>query len=83
VVSRRLASLFFLAPLLLVGCATPSRDVVPFARERTVADQVLAFDASKEAGGDTSCHSRKIASTEVTLPFAPGNQGAAGHWTER
>jgi len=83
VVSRRLASLFFLAPLLLVDCATPSRDVVPFARERTVADQVLAFDASKEAGGDTSCHSRKIASTEVTLPFAPGSQGAAGHWTER
>jgi hypothetical protein len=82
-VSRRFASLVVLVPLLLTGCATPSGDAVPLARERTVADQVLAFDASKETGGDTSCHSRKIASTEVTLPFAPGSQGAAGHWTER
>jgi len=82
-VSRRFASLAFLAPLLLTGCASTSGNVVPLARERTVADQVLAFDASREAGGDTSCHSRKIASTEVTLPFAPGSQGAAGHWTER
>ena len=81
--SRRLASLVFLVPPLLTGCATSTGDAVPFARERTVADQVLAFDASKEAGGDTSCHSRKIASTEVTLPFAPGSQGAGGHWTER
>jgi hypothetical protein len=82
-VSQRFASLAILASLALAGCATTSGDAVPLARERTVADQVLAFDASREAGGDTSCHSRKIVSTEVTLPFAPGSQGAAGHWTER
>jgi hypothetical protein len=44
---------------------------------------VLAFDSTKDVGGDPSCGSRKIASTEVTIPFAQGSQGAAGQWTER
>jgi hypothetical protein len=83
VVSRRLASLVFLFPLFLTGCATGTGDHTPLAREKTVADQVLAFDSSKEAGGDSSCRSRKISSTEVTLPFESGSQGAAGYWTER
>lgn len=81
--SRRLASLVFLLPLCLTGCATGTGDQTPIARERTVAEQVLAFDSSKEAGGDASCGSRKIASTEVTLPFESGSQGSAGYWTER
>ena len=80
---RRLASLVFLFPLCLTGCATGTSDQRPVARERTVAEQILAFDSSREAGGDTSCRSRKIASTEVTLPFESGSQGSAGYWTER
>lgn len=79
----RVAALLFLVSLLLSGCATGPRDSVPLAREKTVSDQVLAFDSSREAGGDASCGSRKIASTEVTLPFERGSQGAAGYWTER
>jgi uncharacterized protein YceK len=79
----RLAALALLVPLLLSGCATVSTESAVPARERTVSDQVLAFDASKEVGGDPSCWNRKIASTEVTLPFAPGSQGAAGQWSER
>lgn len=69
--------------LLLSGCATAPTDTVVPARERTVTDQVLAFDSSKEAGGDPSCGRRKVASTEVTRPFESGSQGAAGHWSER
>jgi hypothetical protein len=82
-VLRRLASLVLLFPLFLTACATGAGDNRPLARERTVGDQILAFDSSKESGGDTSCRTRKIASTEVTLPFASGSQGAAGYWTER
>ena len=80
----RLAALALLVPLLLSGCATtaPSDTAVP-ARERTVTDQVLAFDSSKEAGGDPGCGSRKVVNTEVTRPFEPGSQGAAGYWSER
>jgi len=44
---------------------------------------VLAFDSTKDVGGDPRCGSRKIASTEVTIPFAQGSQGASGRWTER
>jgi hypothetical protein len=79
----RLAAFVLLSPLLLSGCATAPTDTAVPARERTVIDQVLAFDSSKEAGGDPSCGSRKVASAEVTRPFEPGSQGAAGQWSER
>ena len=55
----------------------------PTAREQTVSDQVLAFDAAKEWGGDPSCRSRKVASTVETRPFQAGSQLPAGQWTER
>jgi len=82
-VSRRLASLGVLVPLLLAGCAGHPSEDVPLARERTVADQVLAFDSSRESGGDPLCGSRKIASREASLPYEQGSQGPAGQWTER
>jgi len=78
---RAVFGLLFL--LLLSGCATPTTDTVVPARERTVTDQVLAFDSSREAGGDPSCRNRTIASTEVTRSLEPGSQGAAGYWHER
>jgi hypothetical protein len=65
--------------IFLAGCATTE----PTARERTVSDQVLAFDASKQAGGDPGCRSRKVVTTAVTRPFQPGSQQPAGQWTER
>ena len=79
------AALALLVTLSLSACApasTPSGSSLP-ARERTVTDQVLAFDSTKDVGGDPRCGSRKIASTEVTIPFAQGSQGASGQWTER
>jgi hypothetical protein len=69
-----------LLAILLAGCATVGPET---ARERTINDQVLAFDASKAAGGDVGCQKRKIASTEVTRPFRPGSQLPAGQWSER
>ena len=69
--------------VLVVGCATGREAGDATARERTISDQVLAFDASKQAGGDPSCRSRKIAATALTRPFQPGSQPPAGQWTER
>ena len=69
----RLAALVLLVPLLLSGCATAPSDTAVPARERTVTDQVLAFDSSKEVGGDPGCGSRKVVNTEVTRPFEPGS----------
>lgn len=69
-----------LCVLLLAGCATAQPET---ARERTINDQVLAFDASKAAGGDPTCRSRKIVGTEITRPFQAGAQLPAGQWTER
>lgn len=66
--------------MLLAGCASAQPET---ARERTINEQVLAFDASKAAGGDPVCKTRKIASTEVTRPFRPGTQLPAGQWSER
>jgi hypothetical protein len=80
--SRR-AALVLCLPLVFASCATAPGDPTPLAREKTISEQVLAFDSSKEAGGETSCRSRKVVSTEITLPFARGSQGAAGYWTER
>jgi hypothetical protein len=85
-VRPNLAALALLAPLCLSACATastPSTSSALPAREKTITDQVLAFDSAKEVGGDPGCGNRKIASTEVTIPFEPGNQGAAGQWSER
>jgi hypothetical protein len=67
--------------VLSTGCAT-GHDAST-TRERTISDQVLAFDASKQAGGDASCRSRKVISTAVTRPFQPGSQPPGGQWTER
>ena len=69
-----------LLALLVAGCATAQPET---ARERTINDQVLAFDASKAAGGDPDCHKRKIANTEITRPFRAGSQLPAGQWSER
>lgn len=80
---RPLPSLILLFLLLQVGCATAPGDTASTARERTVADQILAFDSSKEAGGDPDCVSRKVVNTEVTRPFEPGSREPAGQWTER
>lgn len=81
-----LAALGLLVPFWLSACTTASKaptDSAMSARERTITDQVLAFDSTKDVGGDPGCASRKIASTEVTIPFAPGSQGSSGQWTER
>jgi hypothetical protein len=66
--------------VLLAGCAMTREN--PTARERTISDQVLAFDASKQAGGDPSCRSRSVRSTEVSRPFRLNSQQPAGQWTE-
>ena len=66
--------------IVLAGCATAGPET---ARERTINDQVLAFDASKAAGGDPTCQKRRIASTEVSRPFQAGSRLPAGQWTER
>lgn len=77
---RRRGLLLVLTGAVLAGCATAP---APTARERTVSEMVLAFDASGEHGGEASCRSRKVATAEVTRPLQPGSQGAAGRWTER
>jgi hypothetical protein len=69
--------------LVVAGCATGRDEADPTARERTISDQVLSFDASKHAGGDASCRSRKIVGTTTTRPFQSGSQPPAGQWTER
>lgn len=66
--------------LLLAGCASAEPQT---ARERTVNDQVLAFDAAKDAGGDPGCRDRKIVGAEITRPFQAGSQLPAGQWSER
>ena len=76
-------ALLVLLTVLLAGCATGREAEEATARERTVSDQVLSFDASKQAGGDPSCRSRRIVSTATTRPFQAGNQPPAGQWTER
>ena len=65
---------------LLAGCATAQPET---ARERTINEQILAFDASKTAGGDPACRDRKIVGSEIARPFQAGNQLPAGQWTER
>jgi hypothetical protein len=79
----RRAALVLCFPVLFASCATGPGDRAPVAREKTVSEQILAFDSSKEVGGDTSCRTRKVASTEITLPLATGSQGASGYWIER
>jgi len=41
------------------------------------------MDASEEMGGDPTCISRKVSTTEVVGPVVQGGQGASGRWTER
>jgi hypothetical protein len=69
--------------LLLAGCAAVQGTGDPTTRERTIADQVLAFDASKAAGGDPACRSRKVIDTKVSRAFQAGSQPPAGQWSER
>jgi hypothetical protein len=44
---------------------------------------LLMLDASEEMGGDPTCISRKVSSTEVVGPVVQGSQGVSGRWTER
>lgn len=76
-------ALLLLLVVLVAGCATTQEAEEATARERTVSDQVLAFDASKPAGGDPSCRNRKVVSAAVTRPYQPGSQQPAGQWIER
>jgi len=76
------AGLLFLI-VLVAGCATGQEGTDSTTRERTISDQVLAFDASRQAGGDASCKSRKVISMSITRPLQPGSQPPAGQWTER
>ena len=81
----RLLPVVSLLPIVLVACATgPTTDSATVtAREKTVSDQVLAFDSSAQAGGDPSCWSRKVATMEQARPFEAGTQGSSGSWSER
>jgi hypothetical protein len=44
---------------------------------------LLMLDESEQMGGDPTCISRKVSSTEVVGPVVQGSQGASGRWTER
>ena len=65
---------------LLGGCATAP---APLARPSTLSELVLALDASEKMGGDPSCRTRTVSTTEVLVPVELASQGVSGRWTER
>ena len=69
---------------LLGGCATSGEG----QRKASLAEcgypcLLLKLDESAETGGDPTCISRKVSSTEVVGPVVQGGQGVSGRWTER
>jgi len=74
-----------LVPLfLLAGCTTSGEGQrkVSFS-ECGYPCLLLMLDSSAEMGGDPTCISRKVSSTEVVGPVVQGSQGVSGRWTER
>lgn len=65
---------------LLGGCVTGP---VATGRSSTLADLLLAMDASEKTGGDPRCRDRRVSTTEVLVPVELASQGVSGRWTER
>jgi len=75
-VSSRLVVLL----ILLAGCTTlPGKTT----REAPLSDLLLTLDSSEKMGGDPSCQSRRVSSTQVVGAVEQGSQGVSGRWTER
>lgn len=73
-------------PLLLVllfhlgGCTTLPGQT---QRQATLSDLLVTLDSSEKMGGDPSCRSRRVSTTEVVEAVGQGGQGVPGRWTER
>jgi hypothetical protein len=73
-------SLLFVLLILLGGCTTLSGQT---QRQATLSDLLLRLDSSEKMGGDPSCRSRRVSTTEVVGAVEQGSQGVSGRWTER
>lgn len=75
-----MASLLLVLLLLLGGCATLPTQA---KREAPLSELILTLDSSEKMGGDSSCRSRRVSTTEVVGAVEQGPQGVSGRWTER
>jgi len=73
-------SLLLVLLILLGGCTTLSGQT---QRQATLSDLLLRLDSSQKMGGDPSCRSRRVSTTEVVGAVEQGSQGVSGRWTER
>lgn len=78
------ASFVLLALLFLGGCAASGEGQRKASlQECGYPCLLLKLDEAEEMGGDPTCISRKISSTEVVGPVLKGPQGESGRWMER
>lgn len=77
-------SLFLALLFLLAGCAASGEG----QRKASLSEcgypcLLLKLDEAEEMGGDSTCISRRVSSTEVVGPVRKGPGGESGRWTER
>ena len=73
-------SLLLVLLILLGGCTTLPGQTQP---QVTLSDLLLRLDSSEKMGGDPSCRSRSVSTTEVVGAVEQGSQGVSSRWTER
>lgn len=73
-------SLLLVLLFLLGGCTSlPGRN----RGQPSVPELLLELDSTEKMGGDPSCISRRISTTEVVGAVDQGRQGVSRRWTER
>ena len=74
-------SSLLLVPLFLLGGCTGLQGQTK--REAPLSELLLTLDSSEKMGGDPSCRSRSVSTTEVVGAVEQGSQRVSARWTER